>query len=53
MDNFHEKFYDLLSKLSDCNMDAYVFLDSNINLFNIDSNHHSKTYLTSITNSGF
>ena len=53
MDNFHEKFDDLLSKLSNLNMDAYVFLDSNINLLNTDTNHHSNTYLTNITNSGF
>ena len=53
MDNFHEKFDDLLSKLINLNMDAYVFLDSNINLLNTDTNHHSNTYLTNITNSGF
>ena len=53
MDNFHEKFDDLLSKLRNLNMDAYVFLDSNINLLNTDTNHHYNTYLTNITNSGF
>ena len=53
MDNFHEIFDDLLTKLSNCNIDAYVFLDSNINLFNLDSNNHSSTYLSNISNSGF
>ena len=47
MDNFHEKFDEILSKLSNKNVDAYVFLDSNINLFNLESNHHvsQPTYL--------
>ena len=53
MDNFHKIFDDLLTKLSNCNIDAYVFLDSNINLFNLDSNNHSSTYLSNISNSGF
>ena len=53
MDNFHEKFDEILSKLSNKNVDAYVFLDSNINLFNLESNHHVSTYLSNITSSGF
>ena len=31
MENFHDKFDDLLTKLSNKNTDAYLFLDSNIN----------------------
>ena len=53
MDNFHAKFDELLSKLSNRKLDAYVFLDSNINLFKLDSNIHASTYFTNITNSGF
>ena len=37
MENFHDNFDDLLSKLSNRNTDAYLFLDSNINLFNLDT----------------
>ena len=53
MDNFHAKFDELLSKLSNRKLDAFVFLDSNINLFKLDSNIHASTYFTNITNSGF
>ena len=30
-----------------------MFLDSNINLLNLDTNNHAATYLSNITNSGF
>ena len=53
MESFHEKFDDLLSKLNNLKVDAYVFLDSNINLFNIETNNHASTYLSNVSNSGF
>ena len=52
-ENFHENFENLLSKLSNKNCDAYVFLDSNINLFNLDTNNLAGNYWSNITNSGF
>ena len=53
MESFHEKFDNLLSNLSNKNVDAYVFLDANINLFNLDNNIHASSYLTNASNSGF
>ena len=53
VDSFHEKFKDILNKLSNHKSDAYVFLDSNINLFNVESNIHANSYLSNITTSGF
>ena len=53
MESFHEKFDNLLSNLSNKNVDAYVFLDANINLFNLDNNIHAASYLTNASNSGF
>ena len=53
MENFHDNFDDLLSKLSNRNTDAYLFLDSNINLFNLDTDIQASTYFANITNSGF
>ena len=53
MVTFHEKFDDLLTNLNNLNIDAYVFLDSNINLFNLETNNHAVTYLSNATNSGF
>ena len=52
-DDFHSKFDDLLSKLSNKKVDVYVFLDSNINLFNLDVNNQATTYMANISNSGF
>ena len=52
-DSFHEKFDALLTNLSNRSVDTYVFLDSNINLLNLDTNNHAATYLSNITNSGF
>ena len=53
MESFHEKFDNLLSNLSNKNVDAYVFLDANINLFNLDNSIHASSYLTNASNSGF
>ena len=53
MVTFHEKFDGLLTNLNNLNVDAYVFLDSNINLFNLETNNHAVTYLSNATNSGF
>ena len=53
----HEEFQDrletLLSDLNNCNCDAYIFLDANINLLDIDTNPHANQYFTNLTNSGF
>ena len=52
-DEFLNKFDTLLTDLNNCNKDAYIFLDSNINLLNSDNNQHATNYMTTITNSGF
>ena len=53
----HEEFTvrldTLLNELNTCNCDAYIFLDSNLNLLDLDNNHHANNYFTNLTNSGF
>ena len=53
----HEEFLDRLDNLlndqNNCNSDAYVFLDSNLNLLDLDTNQHSNNYFTNLTNTGF
>ena len=52
-DQFLDKFDTLLTDLNNCNKDAYVFLDSNINLLNSNNNQHAINYMTAVTNAGF
>ena len=53
----HEEFSNrldtLLNDLNNCNSDAYIFLDSNLNLLDLDTNQHANNYFTNMTNSGF
>ena len=53
MDRFSDKLDNLLSDLSNRNLDSYIFTDSNLNLHNIDSDQHVKNYVGTLTNSGF
>ena len=43
----------LLNDLNNCNSDAFIFLDSNLNLLDLDTNQHANNYFTNMTNSGF
>jgi len=53
MDNFIEILDSHLSKLSDCNSPAYVFTDSNINLFNLQTNPTCTNYIDILIINGF
>ena len=43
----------LLNLLSNNNCDAYVFIDSNINLHKINADLQAQSYMTNTTNNGF
>ena len=50
---FINKLDILLNELSAANIDSYVFLDSNINLLDLQSNDNSRHYLNTIIDRGF
>ena len=52
-DEFHDKMDSLLNLLSNNNCDAYVFIDSNINLHKINADLQAQSYMTNTTNNGF
>ena len=52
-DEFIDKLDTLLTDLNNCNRDAYVFTDTNINLLNYHNNPLVSNYMTTLTNTGF
>jgi exonuclease III len=53
MDNFIETLDYHLSNISDCNCPAYIFTDSNINLFNLQTNPICTNYIDTMIINGF
>jgi len=53
MEQFLEKFDNLLNSLNSFNCQSLVFLDSNVNLLNLNSNAQTSKYMDSILNNGF
>jgi hypothetical protein len=53
VNNFISHFDIHLSNLSLCNKDTYVFMDSNINLLNINHNTLTQLYLETMYSNGF
>jgi Reverse transcriptase (RNA-dependent DNA polymerase) len=52
-DEFSSKFEQLLEFLNSSNKDSYVFLDSNINLLNVDNNQTANSYIDIVCNNSF
>ena len=53
LDEFTSHFDNLLHDLGNYNHDAYIFMDSNINLLNIENDSGAKNFMQTFTNRGF
>ena len=53
MDEFITQFDNLLHDLNNLKHDAYVFMDSNINLLNVENDTGARNFMQTFTNRGF
>ena len=53
IDEFYQKFDNLLHDTSNKNFDSYIFMDSNINLLNLTTDQSVKNFLQTFTERGY